>query len=184
MPRLPTLDETREFIAQAHQGQTDRGGQSYVAHPLAVAQRLELLAPRFGITLTDHMRHAALLHDVLEDTKYTEEDLRARGYHEDTLEILALVGPKRTQADMPTPHSAQHQQWYRASIQRIVDSGNAGAMLVKLADNLENCDPTRRQYLDAATNAWLTQKYAGIEQLLTDGIIAASGQTRSTGAQR
>ena len=57
------------FAAEAHEGQFRRSGEPYVSHPLAVA----------GILAGMHMDHqslmAAMLHDVIEDTRYRKDDL-------------------------------------------------------------------------------------------------------------
>src|SRR5687767_1621927 len=70
----PTIPESIEFMRLAHGEQVDKGGNPYYLHPICVSMRL--LHP------TTEMRHASLLHDVVEDTSHTLEDLRAKGYSE------------------------------------------------------------------------------------------------------
>lgn len=73
MPDHPTLGQTLDFIREAHAGQTDRVGAPYWLHCVRVMAGLPADAD-------DEMRHAALLHDVLEDTAFRHSDLLARGY--------------------------------------------------------------------------------------------------------
>ena len=58
------------FACKAHQGQTRESGEPYISHPIAVA---EILA---SFQLDAKTIMAGLLHDVLEDTDVTEEELR------------------------------------------------------------------------------------------------------------
>ena len=63
----------------AHHGQIDKGCWPYIMHPLAVAERM-----------TDEVSCAvALLHDVVEDTSVTFEDLSRQGFPPEVLEPLA-----------------------------------------------------------------------------------------------
>ncbi|MBO7364144.1 MAG: GTP pyrophosphokinase, partial [Lachnospiraceae bacterium] len=62
-----------DIAKEAHAGQTDRGGTPYILHPLHVADRMP-----------DEKRAViAVLHDVLEDTDLTAEDLVRAGIPED-----------------------------------------------------------------------------------------------------
>lgn len=123
---MPTIDETIAFIKNAHAGQTTKSGEPYWTHPVGV---MELLPA----TASDDERHAALLHDVIEDCGIAEDDLRAAGYSENTIEIVKLV-TRPTGAKQPS-----YMDWIRS----IAASGNAGAIRVKLADNKHNSLPER-----------------------------------------
>lgn len=74
------LTDTLSFVKMAHEGQVDRGGTEYWKHPLAVAS---LVAPDVKAMTV------ALLHDVIEDTKYELVDLFMLGY---SCEIVYAVG--------------------------------------------------------------------------------------------
>src|SRR5262245_55736741 len=74
----PTLEQTVAFAALAHAGQKDKAGEAYVSHPL----RLMLRLPSGDAKLV------ALLHDVVEDTGFTLEDLCRFGY---SGEVVAAV---------------------------------------------------------------------------------------------
>lgn len=58
------------IAAQAHDGQTDKAGEAYILHPLRMMSRCR----------TDAQRIVALLHDVVEDSPVTLEDLAGEGF--------------------------------------------------------------------------------------------------------
>jgi (p)ppGpp synthase/HD superfamily hydrolase len=111
------------FIKRAHKGQKDMGGKPYWTHPVRVMAKL-------GRSASVTEKHAALLHDVIEDTETTLDDLGNAGFHPD---VLAAVELLTRPADLT----------YRRYIRRLVLSGNVAAMRVKLADLLDNMDPRR-----------------------------------------
>src|SRR6056297_277964 len=127
-----TVTATVAFIEEAHSGQK-YGNMPYFFHPVEVAQEAVCLVEYAasndgsGSYLQDFAapaRLVALLHDVVEDTKYTESDLRER-YESAIVDAVMLLTLKESND-------------YRENIQRIVDSGNTLAMMVKLADNHVN----------------------------------------------
>jgi (p)ppGpp synthase/HD superfamily hydrolase len=67
---MPRLENAIIFATEAHRGQVDRSGSPYILHPL----RLMCLQQN------DTERIIAILHDVVEDTNYTLNDLRKLGY--------------------------------------------------------------------------------------------------------
>ena len=126
----PDLGDTIEIMRQAHEGQTDKSGRPYYLHPLRVAMRL--------VHCTAAERHAALLHDVVEDTHVTMERLRGMGYGEDVLDLVDLLTRRK-------PEGESHN----AYIARIVESGSIRALRVKLADLYDNMSPARTRALPA-----------------------------------
>lgn len=140
---LPSLEETIAFITAAHAGQTDKGGQAYHLHPIAVMNRL----PE-GADLD--LKLAALLHDVLEDTAFDRQHLAAMGYSKRTLDAVEAV----TQID-GDPRS------YAEKIDAIIASGNRDAIQLKLADMSENMDPDRLAALPSDKRAYFLAKYSG-----------------------
>jgi (p)ppGpp synthase/HD superfamily hydrolase len=117
-------------MRRAHEGQIDKSGRPYYLHPLRVAMRLA--------SFSAAERHAALLHDVLEDTAVSLTDLRALGYDEDVLELVGLL-----------TRDARGGESHRDYIHRLVRSGNARALRVKLADVYDNLSPARMRSLPA-----------------------------------
>jgi len=140
---MPTIEETSAFIKQAHAGQKDKSGRDYYHHPVAVMGRL----PE-GVD--DEVRLAALLHDVIEDTGYTREQLAAMGYSKRTLDAVELVTLKEGDA-----------RPYAEKVQAILASGNRDAIQVKYADMSENSDPERLALLPAERREFFLKKYTG-----------------------
>ena len=75
------------FATEKHAGQTRQDGSPYIYHPIKVAELLK----DTGYDLRYQI--AGILHDVLEDTDATEEEVRAFG--EDVLEAVKLVTSQR-----------------------------------------------------------------------------------------
>jgi len=123
------ITATVAFIQEAHQGQK-YDDMPYFMHPVEVAQEVNHLILKSGqgtkLTAAEqiNLTLAALLHDVVEDTAYTRNDLTQR-YSDEVVEMVMLLTLK-TSDD------------YHVNIQRIIDSDNTGAMMVKLADNIVN----------------------------------------------
>ena len=109
--------QTLEFIKSAHDGQM-YGDKEYWTHPVAVAKLVRKLGG------SDDAILAALMHDVVEDTDYSLNDLTNMGYSKSVVDIVNLLTKR--------PGS------YQENIQRIINSGNKDAMIVKLADNIIN----------------------------------------------
>jgi (p)ppGpp synthase/HD superfamily hydrolase len=124
----PDLGQSIEIMRHAHEGQLDKSGRPYYLHPLRVAMRL--------VHCTPEERHAALLHDVVEDTPLTLDDLKALGYSDEVLELVDILTRR-----LPAGES------HRVYLERIVDSGNVKALRVKLADVLDNMSPARSRSL-------------------------------------
>jgi len=68
---LPATTQALELSLKAHQGQTRKSGEPYIVHPILVA------AVTAWISNDETMVQAALLHDVVEDTPYTIEELQS-----------------------------------------------------------------------------------------------------------
>lgn len=102
----------------AHKDQVDLAGVPYVFHPFHIAERMD----------DERTTIIALLHDVVEDSKYTFEDLAIFGFDE------TITGPLRSL----TRASGEPYEDY---IKRL--SKDPTAVKVKLADLEHNLDPTR-----------------------------------------
>lgn len=135
---FPSLDDTLALIQKAHAGQR-YNDWPYWHHPVRVMMRL-------GPGATDEERKAALLHDVVEDTGYTRDQLKEMGYSWEVIDIVDLV------TKLPGLS-------YTQNIQRIIDAGNLSAIKVKLADNGENDCPENRAWLEPARAASLARRY-------------------------
>jgi (p)ppGpp synthase/HD superfamily hydrolase len=121
---MPTIEDAIELALHAHRGQVDKSGQPYILHPLRVMLKLE----------TEEERMVGVLHDVVEDSGTTLDDLRARGYPEDVVRAVECVTKRRTE---------EGEDGYARFIDRIVREGNPLARKVKLADLADNLDVSR-----------------------------------------
>lgn len=124
---MSTLERAIAIAAEAHAGQTDKAGVAYILHPLRVMLMLE----------TEAERIVGVLHDVVEDTAVTYEDLRVAGFTEEILAALDSV-TRRDDED------------YEAFVRRAGE--NPIGRRVKLADLKDNSDlsripsPTEKDY--------------------------------------
>jgi len=124
---MATLERAIEIAASAHAGQTDKAGEPYILHPLRVMLRVS----------SSEERIAAVLHDVVEDTKVSLEALILEGF---SSRVIAAV-----EALTKRPGESRLEAAERAA-------ANVIAREVKLADNAENMDlrrirfPTERDY--------------------------------------
>ena len=103
---------------EAHKDQIDKSGMPYVFHPFHLAEQMA----------DENTTIVALLHDVIEDTEYTLDDLRKFGFAEDVLSAISLM----THAD-DVP--------YMEYVVKI--KTNPIAKAVKLADLKHNSDMSR-----------------------------------------
>lgn len=151
----PTLAETSALALRLH-------GADYHGHLTRVLSYLnELLASLpvgfVGEKAIEHGRHAALLHDSIEDGFITRDGLEALGYHGC---VIALVeGLARDPS----------KQTYRDKINWIANSGDAVLVLTKLADNRDNSTPDRIASLPPEKRS-LIKRYRVARRTLFDAL--------------
>lgn len=125
----------------AHEGQLDKGGVPYVFHPWHLAEQMD----------DELSTIVALLHDVVEDTDWTMEQLAAEGFSAEVLEVLGLLTHPKGQPYMEYVAGLQH---------------NPVAVKIKLADLRHNSEFTRLSAVTADQQARLEGKYAPAFALL------------------
>ena len=109
-----------EIVTRLFNDKNDKGGMPYVIHLLKVYS---------GVS--DYLEKVcALLHDVVEDTDVSYDDLIDIGYNKEVIDILRILTKLKGED-------------YKDYITRIIDSGNKNAMNIKLADLRHNMDPSR-----------------------------------------
>ncbi|MYV90065.1 HD domain-containing protein [Streptomyces sp. SID1034] len=140
---MQTVTEVEAFARRAHEGQTDKVGVPYIEHVRAVAAGL--------VPFGDDLVMAGLLHDVIEDTDWTAEQLRATGVPSHVVSVVEAV---TNQAGVP----------YEEKIRRITADRNA--TLVKIADNAHNSHPDRSAQLPQDKRTRLATKYRAARDLL------------------
>lgn len=114
------------FAEEAHRSQRRKSGEPYIIHPIAVAA---IVSEEFHLGANPII--AAFLHDVVEDTEFTIDDIRKR-FGDD---VAFLVGVVTKQKKESYEHSKQVDNYRQilASVQYDVR-----AILIKLADRLHN----------------------------------------------
>jgi len=152
------IQDTIDFIRQAFAGQIDKGGKPVHEHSERVYRNLITRWP----DASEDEQHAALLHDVLEDTHYTVADLQGMGYSDETIEIVSWV------THLPDP---KHQQTYQEYIQQIANDGPIGAIKVKISDNQDNNSWDRLSYLPPKTIVRLFKKYGRARPVLEEAFF-------------
>jgi (p)ppGpp synthase/HD superfamily hydrolase len=115
---MATLGKAIAIAAQAHQDQYDKAGAPYILHPLRMMLRMS--------SETEMM--AAILHDVVEDTDWTLDQLRQAGFSEEVVQAVACL-------------THRSHETYDEFIARV--HTNAIASKVKLADLEDNMDMRR-----------------------------------------
>ena len=130
------LDEVQkafEFANEAHKGVRRRSGEPYILHPIAVAQ---IVVSSIGLGYKSIC--AALLHDVVEDTDYTVEDI-SNLFGE---KIASLVdGLTKIKTVLDNEDKAKQNSMQAENFKRILLTLNddVRVVLIKLADRLHNC---------------------------------------------
>lgn len=132
----PMTEAALKLSYEAHAGQTDKAGLPYVFHPFHVAEQMD----------TEDEICAALLHDVVEDTDRTLDDIRAAGMGNAVIETLGLL----------THDPAIPYEDYVAAL-----AANPTARKVKIADLRHNLDKTRiKQPTDRDRQRWVKYERA------------------------
>ncbi len=115
------LEDAIALAVTSHCGQTTLDGQPYILHPLRVM--LSFTAPE-----DEDARIAAVLHDVVEDTHVTLNDLLVRGFGSHVVEAIEYL-------------TRCEDEKYKDYIKRV--GSNHLAKRVKVADLLDNLGPSR-----------------------------------------
>lgn len=125
---MSDLQRAIEIAVTAHKGQTQKSGSPYVLHPLRLM---------FSVT-SEEAQMCAVLHDVVEDTHWELEELKAEGFSQEVIEALDCL---------------THQDGvdYEVYIDKI--SLNSLAKEVKLADLKDNMNMRRLPKMNASALA-------------------------------
>ncbi len=115
---MSTLEKAIQIAASAHSGQKDKGGEPYILHPIRVMLRVSSLNERI----------VAILHDVVEDSSISLDDLITENFSVDVVEAVKALTKQ--------PGETRIEAAARAAKNPIT-------LAVKLADNSENMDISR-----------------------------------------
>ena len=116
---MSTIERAIEIAVLAHKGQKDKSGVEYILHPLRVMERGK----------TEVEKICGVLHDVVEDSDWTIEDLINEGFSEEVISVIKCLTKETENED------------YDEFIERVAQ--DPIAVKVKLNDLLDNMDITR-----------------------------------------
>ena len=118
------LERAIEMAVEAHEGERDKAGETYIRHPLRVMEAVE----------TEEARIAAVLHDVVEDADCTLEEVKQE------------FGPDIRDAVDALTRRKEEDEPYMEFVERA--AANPIAREVKIADIEDNMDLTRLDTVD------------------------------------
>ncbi len=137
------LEKAIAVALEAHEGVVDKSGKPYILHPLRVMMQME----------SEDARITAVLHDVVEDSEATLEDLRAMGFPDNVVRAVGLLTHDKEAVE------------YAAYIEAI--KGDALARQVKIADLRHNMDIVRMPAPLSERDLERLQEYRRAWQALT-----------------
>lgn len=146
--KLNSLENVLKFIKNAHAGQK-YGNRPYHYHPIEVAMVVPIAAKKINAAKpVEDVMFAALLHDVVEDTEYTLDDLASMGVSERVIRALSLL-------------TKQSNEAYMDYISRLLSAtNNEDALVVKVADLLVNSSEKNLINLSQERQEKLRKKYS------------------------
>lgn len=115
---MDMLNKALIIAINAHKGKFDKGGIDYISHPVYVALNMD----------SDDEKITALLHDVVEDSSISLEELKAFGFNKQIIEAVNLLTRKK---------DTDYFDYIKAL------KNNPLALKVKLADLKHNSDEER-----------------------------------------
>jgi hypothetical protein len=137
------LNKAIKLAVEGHAGQLDKIGKPYILHPLTVMGKVETMQQKI----------VAVLHDYLEDTKGTVENLKEIGCDFDLIYSIECI------THLPNEPNIKYYE-------RILSDPTDVARVVKLADLEHNSSPTRMQGLPQADQDRMAKKYDGAKRVL------------------
>ena len=142
---LEELNTIKDSYQRAHKlvsilfkDKTDKEGEPYIGHLERVSNKLT----------KDNTRIAGLLHDIVEDTDLTFDDLKKLNFNKEIIELVRLVtkDPNTTET-------------YHERITSIIESKNIEAIKLKYSDMTDNCNMERLNKLDEEKRNYFINKY-------------------------
>ena len=124
---IERMKKAYEIAKDAHEGQFRRSGEPYIIHPVQVAKIL------YGLGMDSDSMIAALLHDVVEDTELTKEDVK-KDFGEDVAELVEGV----TKLGKVPLFTKEEQQAENVRKMLMAMSQDIRVIIIKLADRIHN----------------------------------------------
>ena len=153
------LEQAIALATEKHSGQTDKAGMPYILHPLRVMmsvqrEHYEQNQPRKYL----NMCIAAVLHDVVEDTDISLEEISMMGFDREVTYILSLLTKGKSEP-------------YSDYIQRIKESRNVCAIIIKRADLKDNMEKSRLLKPLSEEDQKRLDKYSAADEELYDAFL-------------
>jgi GTP pyrophosphokinase len=126
--KVEIIERAFKFAKEAHKGIRRRSGEAYIMHPIAVAR---IVTAEIGLGSTSIC--AALLHDVVEDTDYTVEDIRQH-FGDKIAQLVA--GLTKISGGIFGEHASAQAENFRKLL--LTMSEDIRVILIKMADRLHN----------------------------------------------
>ncbi|WP_032703986.1 RelA/SpoT family protein [Campylobacter coli] len=129
------VEKAVDYCIKSHEGQVRKSGEPYAVHPILVASLVAFLSENKATIL------AALLHDVIEDTQCTEEELRDQFGSEVLKLVLGLTKIVEIREDNLIPSKSKKSLTKSALTFRnmlLASIEDVGVLVVKLCDRLHN----------------------------------------------
>lgn len=139
---MSTIEKAIEIAAREHAGDTDKAGCPYIFHPLRLMFAVQ----------TPFEKMAAVLHDVVEDTPVSLDDLANEGFHPDVIAAVDALTKRSGESRLEAASRA---------------AKNSIARVVKLADVTDNMDLSR---ISEPTDRDFDRlkEYVGVKKLLLE----------------
>ena len=127
----PNINKALKLITEVHKNQVDKAGVAYILHPFIVAESAINFCHKFSTDIEkvdksqilEDIIVSALLHDVVEDSNITFDDLEKQGFNSNVIKALRCLTHNKNED-------------YDDYIHRMID--NAIAIVVKMADLRHN----------------------------------------------
>jgi len=121
---MDIIEKSLQIALEAYAGKKDKAGKTYILHPLRIMGTME----------TEEEMSVALLHDVIEDSEFTAEDLLAQGIPDNIVDAVSLL-------------SKVDEESYEQFIKKILS--NKLASKIKKADIEDNINVLRLDVLQS-----------------------------------
>lgn len=143
------LEEAYQFAKQAHEGQTRKGTDiPYIVHPVEASIIAYTLLMEKKVKNVDVVV-AAILHDVIEDTEYSKEDIANR-FGSETAELVASVSENKREG------KSKEETWKIRKEEAVqkVQKASIETKIIDLADKLSNLRATKECYIAEGEKFW------------------------------
>lgn len=127
-----------QLVSLKFKDKTDKEGEPYINHLIRVSEKLN----------NKNTKIAGLLHDIVEDTDITFEDLKDLNFNEEIIELVRIV-----------TNDPNKKETYHEKITSIIETNNIEAIKLKYSDMSDNSNLERLNKLEEEIKQRLINKY-------------------------